>query len=137
MYIPSHSLNVVLREYDIEGVRWNIHNSDYLKARTKKYSYVIGNPPYITYHDMSEKQRKWLKKKFKSCKRGRFDYCYAFIEKSLNSLATNGILVYLVPYSIIKNKFASDLRKIMIRYVTEIYDYSGIKFFRKRSHLLS
>lgn len=127
--ICMERLNAVLREYDIEGVRWNIHNSDYLKARTKKYSYVIGNPPYITYHDMSEKQRKWLKKKFKSCKRGRFDYCYAFIEKSLNSLATNGILVYLVPYSIIKNKFASDLRKIMIRYVTEIYDYSGIKIF--------
>lgn len=52
-----------------------------------------------------------------------------FHRKSLNSLATNGILVYLVPYSIIKNKFASDLRKIMIRYVTEIYDYSGIKIF--------
>lgn len=80
--ICMERLNAVLREYDIVGVRWNIHNSDYLKARTKKYSYVIGNPPYITYHDMSEKQRKWLKKKFKSCKRGRFDYCYAFIEKA-------------------------------------------------------
>lgn len=52
------------------GVRWNIHNSDYLKARTKKYSYVIGNPPYITYHDMSEKQRKWLKKNLNHVREG-------------------------------------------------------------------
>lgn len=122
-------LDAVLAEYDIYEVKWNIHNNDYLKSRKKKYSYVIGNPPYITYHDMSEEQREWLKKKFESCKRGRFDYCYAFIEKSLNSLAADGILVYLVPYSIIKNKFASELRKIMIQYVTEIYDYSGIKIF--------
>ena len=122
-------LNLLLLKYDIEGVKWNIHVCDYLKAEKKLYDYVIGNPPYITYHDMDEEQRVYLNKKFISCKAGRFDYCYAFVEKSLMSLEKNGVLVYLVPYSILKNKFATELRTFMLPYVYAIHDYKGIKVF--------
>lgn len=127
--ICINNLNHILKKYGIGEVRWNVKLSDYLKLNDKKFDYIIGNPPYITYHDMSENQREFLKKKFISCKKGRIDYCYAFIEKSLNSLRSGGILVYLVPYSIIKNKFASELREILRPYLSEIYDYSGIKIF--------
>ena len=123
------NLNRVLMRYGIGEVRWNVHKGDYLKLKSKKYDYIIGNPPYITYHDMNKGQRKHLKESYASCKRGRFDYCYAFIEKSIRSLNKDGILVYLVPYSIIRNKFASDLREILRPYILEIYDYSGIKIF--------
>lgn len=123
------NLNQVLKKYGIGKVRWNVQHNDYLKLIDKKFDYVIGNPPYITYHDMDENQRKYLKEYFVSCKRGRFDYCYAFIEKSLYSLKNGGIMVYLVPYSILKNKFAFDLREILQPHVSTIYDYSGIKIF--------
>lgn len=123
------NLNHIIRKYGIEEVRWNVHKNDYLKLKNKKYDFIIGNPPYITYHDMDKTQREYLKKRYVSCKRGRFDYCYAFIEKSLKDLKKGGILVYLVPYSVIKNKFAFDLREIMQPYVYQIYDYSGIKIF--------
>lgn len=127
--VCTANLKDILKEYDINEVRWNIHNTDYLKDGIKRYSYIIGNPPYITYHDMEKKQRKYLKKKYASCREGRFDYCYAFIEKSLESLERGGILVYLVPYSVIRNKFGSELRKIILPYLEEIYDYTGIKIF--------
>ena len=127
--ICIENLNHILKKYDIGDVRWNVHKNDYLKSKNKKYNFIIGNPPYITYHDMDETQREYLKKRYVSCKRGRFDYCYAFIEKSLKSLKKDGILVYLVPYSIIKNKFAFDLREMIQPYVFQIYDYSGIKVF--------
>lgn len=127
--ICTENLNGILEEYDINEVRWNIYNTDYLKSGIKRYSYIIGNPPYITYHDMEKKQRKYLKRKYVSCREGRFDYCYAFIEKSLESLERGGILVYLVPYSVIRNKFGSELRKIILPYLGEIYDYTGIKIF--------
>ena len=123
------NLNRISMRYGIGKVRWNVHKGDYLKLKDKKYDYIIGNPPYITYHDMDESQRKCLKESYISCKRGRFDYCYAFIEKSVNSLNENGMLVYLVPYSIFKNKFAAGLREILRPYILEIYDYSGIKIF--------
>lgn len=123
------NLNRILEEYGIGDVKWHVNYSDYLKLKTEKYDYIIGNPPYITYHDMDEAQRKILKENFVSCKRGRFDYSYAFIEKSLDALEKEGILVYLVPYSIIKNRFAADLREILRPYVFQIYDYSGIKIF--------
>lgn len=67
-------LRGILKEYNIDEVKWNIHDTDYLKSGVKKYSYIIGNPPYITYHDMKENQRSYLKRKYVSCKRGRFDY---------------------------------------------------------------
>ena len=127
--ICIENLNHILKKYDIGDVRWNVHKNDYLKSKNKKYNFIIGNPPYITYHDMDETQREYLKKRYVSCKRGRFDYCYAFIEKNLKSLKKDGVLVYLVPYSIIKNKFAFDLREMIQPYVFQIYDYSGIKVF--------
>lgn len=55
--ICKERLNAVLREYDIDGVRWNIRNRDYLKAQMKKYSYVIGNPPYITITHKIQKEK--------------------------------------------------------------------------------
>lgn len=122
-------LNCIVKEYDLYPVKWNIHVDDYLKSGTKKYAYIIGNPPYITHHDMSVVCRKYLKSHYESCKKGRFDYCYAFIEKSVRELEPEGVLTYLVPYSVLKNKYAADLRNTILPYVTSIYDYSGIKVF--------
>lgn len=90
---------------------------------------MIGNPPYITYHDMDDTQRDLLKRSFKTCKHGRSDYCYAFIEASIKVLADDGKMVYLVPYSIMTNKFAGELRRFILPYTTKIYDYRTIKIF--------
>ena len=123
-------LNKLIRVYGLKKVRWNIKNKDFLKEDLNdKYDYIIGNPPYITYHDMDEEQRDLLRKYFCTCKRGRSDYCYAFIEASIKVLAPNGKMAYLVPYSIMTNKFAEELRKFLIPYLTQIYDYRTIKIF--------
>lgn len=60
---------------------------------------MVGNPPYITHHDLSEEERVYLKENFEVCKKGRFDYCYAFIEASIKALAPNGVMIYLIPFS--------------------------------------
>lgn len=43
-----------------------------------KFSYIIGNPPYITYSEIKKTEIKKLKTSFNSCSKGKFDYCYAF-----------------------------------------------------------
>lgn len=123
-------LNNFVHIYGLNEVNWNIYNEDFLtQSVVEEFDYVIGNPPYITYHDMSDTQKKLLKTQFKTCKKGRCDYCYGFIEASLKSLAIQGKMAYLVPYSIITNKFAEELRKYMLPYITKIIDYRTIKIF--------
>ena len=107
----------------IKNVNWNLNHKDFLNEKvTATYDYVVGNPPYITYHDMDNEQRNLLKDNYETCKRGRSDYCYAFIEASIKSLAETGKMVYLVPYSIMTNKFAETLRKFIQPHIREIYD---------------
>lgn len=123
-------LNDICRRYKINGIRWSIYTKDYLKEDAGLFDYIVGNPPYITYHDMTIEQRRWLNLQFKSCKCGRFDYYYAFIEKSLKSLNNTGVLAYLVPFSILRNRFAENIRNQLLPILTDIFDYSGISVFK-------
>lgn len=127
--ICKRRLNKILREENIPRVKWNIRKKDFLKAK-ETADYIIGNPPYITYHDLTEKERSYLQANFTVCKHGRFDYCYAFIEASIKALNTDGCLVYLIPYSIFRNKFAAGLRSFLTEYITDIWDYRGEDVFQ-------
>lgn len=127
-------LNNIASEYDIYDVKWNIINTDFLSYNiSEKYDYIIGNPPYISYKNLSNDSRDFCKQNFKSCKKGKFDYCYAFIEKSINSLSKNGKLVYLIPSSIFKNVFAEKLRSLLLRDIIAIYDNFEGKVFEHAS----
>lgn len=122
-------INGVAYGFGLKGIKWNIKKEDFLKSKEETYDFIIGNPPYITYHDLSEEQRNFLKDNFVSCKEGRFDYSYAFIEASLNRLTDYGKMIYLVPYSITTNKFAEKLREVLMPYLKAIYNYKTIKIF--------
>ena len=127
--ICINRLNDFTKKLGFQNINWNIHREDFLKCSKDKYDFIIGNPPYITYHNLDEIEREYLRNHFISCKDGRFDYSYAFVEASIEALDKNGKLVYLLPYSVIKNKFADKLRTYISPYITDIYDYTGIKIF--------
>lgn len=122
-------LNKILESENIPEVKWNIKMQDFLKSKEQDVEFIIGNPPYITYHDLLQEERDFIKEKYSVCRHGRVDYCYAFIEASINSLAQTGKMVYLIPFSIFRNKFAGELRVFLKSYVTKIYDYREIKVF--------
>lgn len=124
------NLNLVLERNDITQVKWNIYNHDYLRFDLDvKFSYIVGNPPYITYKELKVEEQKYVKANFKTCEKGKFDYCYAFIEKGIKSLCNTGKLVYLIPSSIFKTVFGANLRKYMKPYLEEIKDYTQEKMF--------
>lgn len=125
-------LTSVAQEYGIYEVEWNILNVDMLKFDVKiKFDFVIGNPPYITYQEIDVKTRLYLKENYLVCGKGKFDYCYAFIESSVNILNDSGKLSYLIPSSLFKNVFAERLRDLILPKLTKIYDYTSIKLFGK------
>lgn len=124
------NLNMVASKYNIYNVSWKILNIDILKKKLEvKFDYVIGNPPYITYRDLDDETRLFVKENYESCINGKFDYCYAFIEASLKCLSDSGKMSYLIPSSIFKNVFADRLRNMMLPSLIKIYDYTNKKLF--------
>lgn len=123
-------LDDIAREYDIKDVKWNIYNGDFLKQEIRhKFRFVIGNPPYITYKEMTIEERSSLRNHFQTCIYGKFDMCYAFTEASINSLDQAGKLAYLVPSNVFKNHFADSLRTMLLTGLTDIYDFKNQKLF--------
>lgn len=128
----KNRLKEVLTKYKIENVDWNIINKDYLAEKSEmSFDYIVGNPPYIAYPDLPSNIQESVKEKYKSCKKGKFDYSYAFIEKSYSELNYNGSLVYIIPSNIFKNAFADKLRSIIKKDIVSIDDYPSEKVFEK------
>lgn len=128
------NLDMIAGTYGIRNVNWKVFNENALKKEwDKKFDYIIGNPPYISYKDINDTIRKELKEKYTSCKKGKFDYYYAFIEESLNCLSSFGKFVYLIPNSIFKNEFGEELRKIILPSLSKIVDYKSHKIFKNVS----
>lgn len=66
------------------------------------------------YQNISLYERNFIREKFISCYKGKFDYCYPFIEKSMSELKSDsGAMSYLIPTSIFKNVYAEELRNLL------------------------
>lgn len=128
--ICINKLDAIIRKNGIQQVKWSIYNVDYLRWNDQtKFQFVVGNPPYITYSELKKAEQDYVKKSFDTCKKGKFDYCYAFIEKSIKSLDKDGKMAYLIPSSIFKTVFGANLRKYIKKYIVDIKDYTQEKVF--------
>lgn len=125
-------LDEVAKHYKITEVVWDIRCEDYLASKSDVfYDFIVGNPPYIAYPDLPTSVQAYVKEKFSSCKKGKFDYSYAFIEKSYSELSEKGSLVYIIPSNIFKNVFAEELRNIIKDDLYSIDDFPSEKVFKR------
>lgn len=123
-------LNTVAAKYSIFNVKWKVINGDVLKKPFNiKFDFVIGNPPYISYRNLESDAREFIKTNYETCKMGKPDYCYAFIENAIDYLADKGMMVFLIPNSIFKNVFAKKLREVIQDHVVKIFDYPNYNLF--------
>lgn len=126
-------LDSLASKYGINNVDWIIYEGDVLRKNIRGvFDFVIGNPPYITYQDLDETERCFVRSAYETCTEGKFDYCYAFIEAGLKSLNSSGKMAYLIPSNIFKNRFAEKLRAFILPSLTDIYDYTSKKLFSGR-----
>lgn len=126
------SLNLIAASYGITKVKWQLFNDNALSHQyNRSFDLVIGNPPYISYKEIDEDNRQFLKDNFTVCKLGKPDYCYAFIELGIKLLSENGKLVQLIPNNIYKNVFAEQLRSLLKPHISAVRDYPNQKLFGK------
>lgn len=124
-------LSKIACSYGINNVKWNLKRADALRnIQHEKYDYVVGNPPYITYYNLPEKERKYIVGHFGTCKKGKPDYYYAFTEAAICSLKKGGKLVYLIPNNFMKNRFSQELRDFLAPHVEIMIDYRNCKLFK-------
>lgn len=126
-----NNLNLIAEKYNLKDVKWNIFNENSLGKKWKfKFDFIVGNPPYISYRDLNTNIKNFLRNKYISCEKGRFDYCYAFIEDGINNLSNNGKFAYIIPNSIFKNVFGQNLRDLLLQKVIKIIDFKSKRLFK-------
>lgn len=89
------------------------------------FDIVIGNPPYIGFHKVPNKD--YFKKKYYSAN-GKYDFYVLFIEKGINLLKDSGILSYICPSYFYKRNYGKNVRKLLltdtkIKYICDFKDY--------------
>lgn len=95
--------------------------SDFLFTEIKKkYSLIIGNPPYIelTYSFYDKLQQEEFKSLYSKKGRGRINLVHAFFDKSFELLEEGGVISFLIPSSFLSSPWYNDIREKIY------YDYT-------------
>jgi adenine-specific DNA-methyltransferase len=106
----------------------HLYNMDALDfTHYNTFTYVVGNPPYVRIHNMSQEMRNKIKTYEHST--GTTDLYIIFYELGLKWLTFDGTLSYIAPNSWLKNHSQKKFRKNIIanKMLKTIIDYSSNK----------
>lgn len=121
----------------LEDSDFNIYHQDSLKADWKnEFGIIVGNPPYVKYQDLSDENRTYLIKNWKTIETGTFNLYFAFFELGHKLLAQNGKLGYITP-----NNYFTSLAGLSLRQyfgqnqcLTRILDFRHKKVFDAQTY---
>jgi type I restriction-modification system DNA methylase subunit len=111
---------------------WDREFSDVMKAGG--FDAVIGNPPYINIHTMTEwapKEGAFYKSKFNSASKGNYDIYVVFVERGISLLNKNGLLGYILPNKFFNAQYGKPLRSIIMdgKHLMEIIHFGHQQVF--------
>lgn len=107
-------------------IKYKAHHQDYLDfflSNDKKYSLVIGNPPYIKKNNMVDEQIQRCEKihdriidrvNGKKSKEKIKNIWPAFVEAAIMSLNETGVLCFVIPAEILQVIYAKNLRTLIM-----------------------
>ena len=100
---------------------------DFAKVFRKKggFDIVIGNPPYIGFHNVPNKE---YNKKHYFTADGKYDFYVLFIERALQLASKRGFISYICPSYFYKRNYGKKTRDLLlkntaIRYIADFSDY--------------
>lgn len=80
------------------------------------FDYIIGNPPYVEAKHMTKDipiMHEYLKKKYKSAKKGKIDLLIPFIERGISLLNSTGRIGVIIQNRFFKNEYGEGLRELI------------------------
>ncbi len=94
------------------------------------FDIIIGNPPYVPTEYISIEDKHILEKTYQSAF-GRINLYPIFYEKGLKILRKKGMLGYITPYTILKNKYYKEARKFILNQsiIHTLIDFKGTLVF--------
>ncbi len=131
------SLFGLLNNEIIEESDFNIYHQDSLKANWKnEFEIIVGNPPYVKFQDLSDENRVYLMRNWKSIKNGTFNLYFAFFELGHKLLTINGKLGYITPNNYFTSLAGLSLRQYFLqnKCVTRIVDFRHKKVFDAQTY---
>jgi adenine-specific DNA-methyltransferase len=89
-----------------------IRHGDFLTGSTEPSDFIIGNPPYVSIYNFSEKEKGEYRATYETA-RGRFDLYLLFFERALKSLTPGGRMVFITPEKFLYVETAAPLRRLL------------------------
>ncbi|WP_158232692.1 N-6 DNA methylase [Sporosarcina sp. P26b] len=99
--------------------------------KSEGFDFIVGNPPYVKFQELSLQQRKSLKESYTTCDSGNFNLFYAFIELSFNYLKEDGKIGYIIPNHLLKMQSAKSLRNFLLgeKLINKVIDFKDNQLF--------
>ena len=123
-------LNALVSEYGFSDIKWNLYRQDALTFSSYGvFDYVVGNPPYIRVHNMTDDMRDTIK--IWDFASGTTDIYIVFFELGLKLLNKTGKLGFITPNSWITNASQGKFRKYLLdrHLLSKIEDFGSCKVF--------
>lgn len=95
----------------------------YEKKKDKKYDLILGNPPYIRYQYLEERQRELMANILTSqgMKSNKLVNTWVgFMVACVNMLSDNGKITFVIPAEILQVVYAEDLRLFLTEHLSKI-----------------
>lgn len=121
----------------LEESDFNLYCQDSLRTKwDSKFHNIVGNPPYVKFQDLSDDNRNYLIKNWKTIEGGTFNLYFAFFELGYKLLMPHGKLGYITP-----NNYFTSLAGVSIRNffqqkkcVYRIVDFNHKKVFDAQAY---
>lgn len=119
---------------DDEAIAWNKAfkwNEEFKEIMNNwGFDVIVGNPPYVPAEWIEENTKRYLEINYESAK-WRINLYIIFYELWIKLLNSNGILWFITPYTVLKNKYYQYLRKYILNNtkILTIVDFQNFKVF--------